>query len=107
MPSEPSFPLPPGSTYSPEDDVLDAIPGNDMAYEDTPEGDMVGRNENGAVSGLIVQGARKRIRRDGGFYSTLPGLGRVRIVGAEAIVGIAPREAAPTGRPRRRVGHLQ
>lgn len=100
MPSEPSFPLPPGSTYSPEDDVLDAIPGNDMAYEDTPEGDMVGRGESGTVTGVIVQGARKRVLRDGGLYTTLPGLGRVRIVGAERLVGVKPKKAA-TIRPSR------
>ncbi len=88
MPSEPSFTLPEGSTYSPIDDVLDAIPGDDMAYEDTPEGDMVGRDEQGRVSGLIVQGAALRIRRDGGLYSTLPGSGRVRIIGAERLMGI-------------------
>jgi len=86
MPGEPSFPLPPRATYSVADDVLDAIPGGDMAHEDTPEGDMVGRDGAGRVSGLIVQGAAERIRRDGGLYSTLPGLGRVRIVGAERLV---------------------
>ena len=97
MPSEPSFKLPPGSTYSPADDVLDAIPGDDMAWEDTPEGDMVGRDEEGRVSGLIVQGAGARIRRDGGLFSTLPGLGRIRIVGAERIIGL---EQAPRARTR-------
>jgi hypothetical protein len=88
MPTDPSFPLPEGSTYSPIDDVLDAIPGDDMAYEDTPEGDMVGRDEQGRVSGLIVHGAARRIRRDSGLYSRLPGLGRVRIAGAEQIIGV-------------------
>lgn len=57
-----------------------------MAHEDTPEGDMVGWDGDGRVSGLIVQGAAARIRRDGGLYSTLPGIGRVRIVGAERLV---------------------
>jgi hypothetical protein len=76
-------------TYDPPSDVLYAAIGRPRASgarETTPESHVLRFDDRGRFAGIIFNGPREQLEREGGVYVSLPEGDRVRVQGIEAFL---------------------
>ena len=77
-------------TYDPPSDVIYAaidspVPGT--SRKETPENHVLRFDERGRFSGMILVGPRAQLLREGAVFVSLPTGERVRVQGAERLMG--------------------